>query len=724
MQYSLKILNQKINFSNLNITEFIETLNLIGFEVDDLIYSSNNAKLNEQECFFVLKIPANRQDLLIEKNFLKEFSFLFNGELINYWNILKKKYFDLLLKNYIKHEKYNYVSIIPSSPQILTSIIEFQISETFSSPLWIQKKLTTFGIPPKKDIQDLINLVNLEWGQSFNLISNLDKENNKLFGIKELNENIVFENSDQSFYNLKPGTIVLMDEEKAIISVLGLKRIKKEKEIDSKSTRKYFLQGYLYDIHKNFLNLNYFDNQISNRSLQTQFFENFRYSFQRLLTLLKIIYSIEIHPRIYFSKSHELSLNSNFILKLNLKSLENLLNLRKINSKIFEKIGLKIICKTNSEFYFSIPSFRKDIRREIDLIEEYSRFIGYKNFEQILPYKNHFFNNIQKVDNYQKSKKLIEQFFLFHGFNQVLTNSIDFINIKREELRKGNNAIPIFNPLNNELTALRTTLLGKLIQIVEKNNRTITNRKKIFEIGKTFRIIDNKIIESEKLSFIFPIENLKKKKNSSTLPGSLEWFIAKAFVEQFLYTFGHKNLKIKKIKKSFEFFHPTNTILFLSDNKVIGTFGEINLKLIDNTLSKNSFFLAEFEFQNFNQETKFNSYVNNYQEYSKYPSIKKDLSFLIDKKTNFYQLKEKIYKNCSHLKSCEFFDIYFYNELKSTDLEESKSNSNEKSFQKKKVTVGMRLEFQSNLETLTNEFVDQQLFQIRSLLQNNFYAEF
>jgi DNA-directed RNA polymerase II subunit RPB2 len=73
------------------------------------------------------------------------------------------------------------------------------------------------------------------------------------------------------------------------------------------------------------------------------------------------------------------------LVKVNKNSFKKFLNIAEYNPVIFEKTNIKLVCSTLSVFYFRIPDFRKDLSREIDIIEEYTRFIGYKNFKEILP---------------------------------------------------------------------------------------------------------------------------------------------------------------------------------------------------------------------------------------------------------------------------------------------------------------------------------------------------
>ena len=86
MQYSLQALNKNSILDNFRLTDIIETLNLIGFEVDEIFEEKNNI-------IFVLKIPANREDLLSEEYFLKELIHLFSLSPFSLWKSIKKKIF-------------------------------------------------------------------------------------------------------------------------------------------------------------------------------------------------------------------------------------------------------------------------------------------------------------------------------------------------------------------------------------------------------------------------------------------------------------------------------------------------------------------------------------------------------------------------------------------------------------------------------------------------------
>jgi len=116
-------------------------------------------------------------------------------------------------------------------------------------------------------------------------------------------------------------------------------------------------------------------------------------------------------------------------------------------------------------------------------------------------------------------------------------------------------------------------------------------------------------------------------------------------------------------------------------------------------------YLFELNLKEFS-EWRQTSIITTYKEYSKYPSIIKDLSFIIDKDINFESLKSIIQSNCKNLKNIYFFDIYF------------DPTSQEK------INIGIRLEFQSFLETLTNEEIEIEIKNLKQILINDLKISF
>nr|YP_009545217.1 phenylalanyl tRNA synthetase beta subunit [Synura uvella]AYO28371.1 phenylalanyl tRNA synthetase beta subunit [Synura uvella] len=629
-----------------------------------------------------MKIPSNRDDLLIEKFLIQELSLIFLLKEKNVWEKLKKNYNFILKQKYIQYLNYSTINFDSNIPSIFTYAIEIENSTNQNSPLWIQNKLLNFGTKPCENKNDICNLVILEWGQNLNLSTQISEnlENSSTYKIESLNKNENFYDSHGKNYELKPGTIVLKKNSNEIISVFGILNT------SVKNGNTFLLEGTFYDINEEKLKSTFNKDQFLQKLYRKMFLENFRFSFQRILTLLEIIYFSEIKSKKFITKTKKINLESVKLICFKKNSLKVFLNLDTIDEKILQKGGFEIVCKTVNEFFLKIPSFRRDLTREIDIIEEYSRFIGYSNFQEILPKK--FQNN-----STLKTSIFLKQFFLNYGFNEILTNPI------RDNSENEAFSIKINNPLTKELSSLRTTLIPKLIETFNNNARISSTFNNFFEMGRVFKKFNKQIIEEDKFTAIFTIP-----KNFSTNNYS-DWFVAIGFLENILSNFGYETIKKEKINPNIKFFHKTRSILLKENNKILGIFGEINPQYLNNVTNKISVYIFELNLTYF-KNYKLYSGLKNYKEYSIYPSIKKDLSFLIEKESNFLALKIFIEKNLNSLKSIQFFDIY---------INEKFNNL---------VNIAIRLEFQSNTYTLTNDFIEKEIEKVKSLLFEKFQVQF
>ena len=687
MTYSLQNLYKFKNFKILTFTKFIEKLNLIGLEVDHISYEKLFSNLYLDNIELLLKIPANREDLLTEKFLLQEISTIFLIELCQLWEKVQFQYFFIIKQKYQQHINYSKLNIICDTKFILTYLIEIKNIEYNSSPLWLQKKLTQFGFQPTHTIADILNLVFFEWGQNINLLPEDPINNYSNFKVEYLIESDFYYDMKKNKILLNPGTIVLK-RDNAIVSILGiinslpfpLKKVDQQRQ-------SCLLEATFYDIHTNSLLLNSINKNISLKYLRRAFLENFKYSLQRILTLFELLTSCVITPTICGTFSEKLSIKPIKILKLKKLSLINFLGIKLPDLNIFKNAGLKILCETKIEYYFQIPNSRHDLVREIDLIEEYSRFIGYKNFVEIFPKKTIVYNkNVFLKNNF------IQLFFLNYGFHEIITNPLLDFDHKKQ------NSLFINNPLNNDFVQLRQSIIPKLLDVFEINSRSSYMRTNFFEIGRTFKIINKKIIEQNKISGIFQLLGNKSSSNKFS-----DWFIAKGFIESFLANFGYSNLIIEKNIKNTYYSHPTRSILFSFNNNILGFFGELNPLLKKEKYSHVHGTIYIFELNlSFLKQWQLAKKVNLFNEYSKFPLIIKDLSIILPKQTNFNELKSFIFLQSNFLKNILFFDIYFDEEL----LE--------------KVTIGIRLEFQSNLQTLTNDFIENQVEQIKKVIEKEF----
>ena len=696
MEYSLYTLNKKAKLNNLTSTELINTLNLIGFEVDGI--STESLKTNKfiEDKKLLVKIPANREDLLNENLLLEDFSLLFLFQIYKIWESLKNDYSFLIQEKYktslnIKQEILNQENIA-----CIAYKIDFKLNKDIESPNWIKDKLANSGINSKTLLIDILNIVLLEFGSSFGLCFSKEEQNS--MSIELLLEEESFNSITNTEIVLPKGSIVLKDKLKNINTVFSNISIFIENQSLVEKENKIDLKNLSNDIISlTFIFNNSFENKNLNLDnnfkkvlpfLRKSFSQNLQVSFQRLLTLLEIIGHAEI-TKVYKTDSKNFSIQNHKELKLSKNLLIKTLNLKDYDLNVFKKAGLKLVNENNEYLFFNIPSTRRDLEREIDLIEEYSRFVGYKNFVEILPLKT-LIRNKKELKSYE----FIQNFFLNYGFNEVFTNSI-----QEKKLQK--NQIDITNPLNQEFHSLRTSILPEIIKIFELNLKLGASNLNFFEIGRVFKRVNNKIIEQDKLSGVFQFKFQSKNDQAD-----YNWLVVKGFFEMFLSNFGYSDLIFEKLESNNLYFYPTRSIYIKSQNKILGTIGQINPKINELESSKLPIYLFDFNLNHL-KDYKMKTEIKVAKDYSRYPSIFKDISFLINKSENFTHLKFDIEKTAKQIKKVSFFDVYFDN-----------------AFINNQINIVVQLEFQSVNETLTNEFIENEIQNIKNILKNLYKVEF
>jgi phenylalanyl-tRNA synthetase beta chain len=302
----------------------------------------------------------------------------------------------------------------------------------------------------------------------------------------------------------------------------------------------------------------------------------------------------------------------------------------------------------NLTWVVKIPISRSDdITREIDLIEEIGRLHGFNNFVTSLP----TITRTGKEDfSYQVRNKLTTC-FLNDGFNELIQYSLG----NEKTLQK----INLVNPLSTDYISLRTSLLPKLIQSVSENLKQSNQILEGFEYGHVFLgDINSQYHEKEVVAGIFGGSNYKRKWNETST--SLSWFEGKGKIENLL---NKLNISVSWKKSQLGLYenllHPYRTAeLILENSSNLGIFGQIHPVIARKNNLPAELFLFEFNFENLKTECE-KQKLSRYQPYSLYPTITKDLSFIVDRTINFSEIKTTIQKcDTKYLKAIHLLDEY------------------------------------------------------------------
>ncbi|RZL31860.1 MAG: phenylalanine--tRNA ligase subunit beta, partial [Pedobacter sp.] len=361
--------------------------------------------------------------------------------------------------------------------------------------------------------------------------------------------------------------------------------------------------------------------------------------------------------------------------------------------KILASLDIKINSVSDAGLGLTIPNYRVDVQREIDVIEEILRVYGYNNisFSKKL---NASVANSPRNEDY-KMQNIIGGLLTSLGFNEMMANSLtspDYIKLS-DDLKEEFN-ITMLNPLSRDLSAMRQSLLFSGLEALSYNINRRSTDLKFYEFGKTYHKLPSGIEEHKHLSLFLTGNKIAE---SWTNPQKMsDFFLFKGYVEAILSRLGLE--KIKNQPTTSDVF-AEGMAIFIGTDKIVD-FGTIKKSIAKAFDIKQEIFYADF---NWNAVLKFVGSKIKFIEIPKYPEVRRDLALLVDESVNFdsiYTIAQQTEK--SLLKNIQLFDVY-----QGANLPEGKKS------------YAVSFTIQDASKTLT----DVQIDKIMSKLQKNFETE-
>lgn len=635
MQISLNWLNQIVDIENVNLEHLLEKLTLGGFEIEELL----ELKIDEKkEIIIDISATANRADSLSIKGIAKE--------IISLMNLAQKETYyltnNLDFKNKIE-EFFSPISNFIDCSIFLAVSIENLVN--FNSPYWLKKKLFSVGIEPTNNLLDYQNYIFVETGYPFEFydLEKIKKKTkdriNLTLGFPHTNYEFIGENMVK--YSLNKNILVLKNN-KEVLSIAGI--IANKEFSYNRTTNSLLIEGAVYNsqtIRKTSRLLNVRTDRSAKYEKGLTHY-NFIESFYHLIFLLKILnpnlicnflvgYQKSEKPNQSIQLKYENIMKILGAIKKNPIILTNQLEISQISDYLTQLKCQFVLNKKTLIWDVQVPNSRSDdIIREIDLIEEIGRFCGFNNFIPCLPK----INQIGWKDFSYQTRNKITFCFLNEGFYELVNYSF----VKE----KNNNSIQLLNPLLSDYKTLRTSLLPNMLQTVSDINKQTNCMIEGFEFGHVF-FKDKKFgyKEVEYVAGIFG--GISMKATWSETSSLLSWFEAKGKIEEI---FCKLNISIRW--KSFsdnmynQIIHPYRIAkLYRNNEQDIGIFGQIHPILAQQLNISSQLFLFEFNFESIKNELK-KTQLSFFEEYSSYPKIFKDLSFLVDRNISFEEIKFNI----------------------------------------------------------------------------------
>ena len=646
--------------------------------------------LNLNDVLFEIAITPNRPDALSHIGVARDLAAIFNRD-------LKMPEIKLLeigdnidsLASVTIEDKIN-------CPRYVAKVVNnVNIKE---SPEWLKNKLKSIGLRPINNIVDITNFILHEIGQPLHAFD-LDRLNDKKIVVKSTKTETSFKTLDSKERKLPANTLMICDGKKevAVAGVMG----GENSEITS-STKNILIESAYFNpssIRKTSKALG-LSTDSSYRFERGTDPNITKFAAERAAQLVSELADgkvakglIDVYPKVILPKEIELRFSrTSRILGYNIPS-------EKIKN-ILSRLGLALKVIDDDKLLVSVPTFRPDIEREIDLIEEIARINGYDN----IPTVTKINITLEKKSDDTEFDEKIRQLATSLGFFEMINNPLQ----SEQDAQLTGKPIRISNPLSADMEYLRTSLLPGALITVAKNIRQGVKDLKLFEIGNVF----NKINESEIKTFDDFVENQKllflisgneQQKSWNTDEKKTDFYFLKGYIDSFIKKISLDNVLIDSYYSSANEIYAYH--LTKNFNKIVlGAGGKLNEDVLKKYDINQDVYSFEFDLT---QIRLIESKPKQYIEPLKYPKVIRDFAFIFDKSVQYLDIKNFILKNSSSLlKDVQLFDVF-----------ESETFGNDKK------SLALTLEFYDENRTLTEDEVEKDFSNLIKLITKEFNAQ-
>ncbi len=277
----------------------------------------------------------------------------------------------------------------------------------------------------------------------------------------------------------------------------------------------------------------------------------------------------------------------------------------------------------------TIPSWRLDVEREIDVIEELARIHGFNNFPNTLPA---FAGGVIELPDEAKRAKVRET-LLALGYNEAI--SLTFISREEAAQFGGGEPLAIANPLNEEQGYLRTSLVPGMLGMIAYNLNRGNTDVRLFESGDVFEKSGERFDERRRLCFAATGNSVQGSVHAKAK--AVDFFDLKGDIEDLAAGFAHRTLYFDKHVP--EYYHPGRAARIVLDGTTVGYVGQLHPAVAEARKIKQDVYLAEIQqerlFQHSLRQPRFTAI-------SRYPAVERDFSFVFDDAVTFERVKSAV----------------------------------------------------------------------------------
>ncbi len=631
---------QRIHHKELSLKEVLDILELQGFEVKSM-QDYNNDKV------IMVEVKANRPDFLCHRGVLREI-LAFKGE----------KDIEIPDSNInIKPSNKDFpININIQGPEVckrFTAMIIRNINNNVETPSYIKESLEALGVNCINPVVDIANYVMLEYNQPMHSYD-IDKVSGNQINVSLSGEKRAITTLAQTKSEIESNDIVIADNEK-VLCVAGI--IGENSSRVEENTKNIMLESAIFDEVKV---------RLSSRRLKISTPSSFRFErgvdvkstetiMLKCAELIKEICGGDIEPVSfdYYPNSQQSNIIPTRVSRTN-KILGTNLTQKEIID-LLEKYYF--ICKIQDEDVINVEykSYRLDLEKEINIIEEIARIYGYHNITPKMPKIEIGFTKNETWENMDQIRNILVGL----GFFEVITYSfIPSNTMKTMGLEKGHRLysdLVIQNPISQSYSLMRPTMLYSLADSLAYNYSRNNYDLALFELGRTYfkdSSFDTGVIEKDTLAMITTGSRLRRGFGINK-DIKYSYYDMLNYIDVLLKEFG---LDYTIEQNDYPFFVESTGCDIKLNGKTIGIIGEVDKKAIKNVqnskLLRDGIFFCEIYLENIKRQNKRLRYE------SKFPPVTRQYNFLYNKNIESQSIIDVIKSSSDIVKSVTVEDIY------------------------------------------------------------------
>lgn len=368
--------------------------------------------------------------------------------------------------------------------------------------------------------------------------------------------------------------------------------------------------------------------------------------------------------------------------------------------EILSYLDINVLAEQDDLLTLSVPTYRVDVLREADVIEEVLRIYGFNNVP--LPEKMNMSVGVFPKPDIEKVQATLSEFLVGKGFSEMMNNSLtksSYIEKFGGETLKSAHNVPILNPLSNDLDVMRQSMVFNALETIEHNQNRQNPDLKLFEFGKVYHKFEN---YTENKRLLLAVTGKSNQENWNDSNDSNSFYSLKGYVMAILKRLGLDQFVKEKALEQHDLLDGLKLSVLKNQ---IGQIGIVSASIRKHFGIKNDVFIADLDWDAILSSLKMVKIQ--YQELPKTFAVRRDFSLLLDNSVTYAQIEE-IAKNADKkiLKQVGLFDVY-----EGKNLPEGKKS------------YAVSFIFQDAEKTLQDAQIDGVMLKIRKGLEDQLGAE-